>query len=336
MPWLMARRGGIVMAVSAVSVSVLALGGGLIIGAVMRHHHVVATKFPLHYATFDRLGPNVSTLVHGMSFLFNGDFSGDKVTARSTLEFVCAVVVVIAMVACYRFLRGWVREVRSGAGETALGPAPARGAYVVFWGLAAVIPLFAYLVSGLPVDQYTARYVVTTAYALAALIPLAALARGPLARGAVVAGVCVLVTAGIASLVRHDSRDNAAHLPTTALSVPLARFLDQEGLTRGYAGYWDAAPLTWQMRFRAKVYPVQACGGEPRRPCQFPFHKISSWYTPQPGTRSFLILDDLQHSASPVDPGNYLGRPVRRVRVGQLTVLVYDYDIATRIGPPVK
>jgi hypothetical protein len=186
------------------------------------------------------------------------------------------------------------------------------------------------------VDQYTARYVVTTAYALAALVPLAAVARGAWARGAVVAGVCVLVTANIASLIRHDTRDNAAGLPTTEVSGPLTVFAEQVGVGKGYAGYWDAAALTWQTRGRVKVYPVQACAGDAPRPCAFAFHKISSWYTPEPGKRSFLILDDRQRDAAPSDPGNTLGRPERRVRIGQLTVLVYDYDIASRIGPPAK
>jgi len=62
---------------------------------------------------------------------------------------------------------------------------------------------------------------------------------------------------------------------------------------------------------------------------------ISSWYRPRPGIRSLLIVDSLGTSFNGIlaaDPA--LGAPVARRRIGPLSVLVYPYDIASRIGPP--
>jgi hypothetical protein len=298
----------------------------------MRHDHIVPAKFPIKYATFEAIWPNISVLVHGMAFLFNGDFGGAKINAQSTLAFVCAVVIVAAFVYAYRYLRRWAAAVRAGDPPPDGAP-PARAAHVAFWSLAGLLPILAYLFSSLPVNQFTSRYVVTTGYALAALVPVAAAARGRWARAVVVVGACVLVTGSIAALVRRDLQDNPYRYPGGEASGPLLKFAQREGLKYGYAGYWDAAPLGWQMKAKVQVYPVRACNGEPQRPCVFPFHKISTWYKPRPNTRSFLVLDDHQPAQAPNDPGDLLGRPERRVRLGHLTVLVYPYDIASRLGP---
>ena len=333
MPWLMSRRAGIRVAVSSASVAAASLVLGLVIAKVMRDHDVVSAHFPISYATFENLVPNVSTFAHGMAWLFNGDFSGARVTAHSTLAFACAVVVLAGLVVAYRVVRRWAPAVRVRELPELPQRSSALPAYVAFWAWAGLLPVIAYLVSSLVVNQYTGRYIVTTGYAVAALVPLAAAARGTWGRAAAVAGVCVVVTGSIAALVRRDLQDNPFRFPTGEVSGPLLRFAEKEGLTVGYAGYWDAAPLTWQMKAQVKVYPVRACNLEPQRPCVFPFHKISSWYRPRPGTRSFLVLDDRQREQAPNEPGDFFGRPQRRVRLGYLTVLVYPYDIAARFGP---
>jgi hypothetical protein len=121
------------------------------------------------------------------------------------------------------------------------------------------------------------------------------------------------------------------YIPRVAYDhTPLKRFAQARGLDLGYAGYWAAAPLTWQMKAEVKVYPVQGCGAG--NVCPFPFHKISSWYTPRPGRPSMLILD-AQHpegGAPPRAPDPAFGRPRETAQIGRLTVHVYPYDIASR------
>jgi hypothetical protein len=56
---------------------------------------------------------------------------------------------------------------------------------------------------------------------------------------------------------------------------------------------------------------------------------MSSWYTPRPGTRTFLVVD---RRYGPADPGERLGGFLSSVTYGEYTVYVYDYDIASNLG----
>jgi len=146
----------------------------------------------------------------------------------------------------------------------------------------------------------------------------------------VVAGVCVIVTGSIVALASRDLQDQASAFPTPALSQPLLRLAHQYGATTGYAGYWDAAALTWQMHSDVRVYPVsRARAGSP---CVH-----SSCTASAPGTcraparRSFLVVDP-RFPSGPLDPGPSFGRPIRVATVPPARVYLYDYDIAGRFG----
>jgi hypothetical protein len=84
----------------------------------------------------------------------------------------------------------------------------------------------------------------------------------------------------------------------------------------------------------ARVYPIEPCIRDAVRKggyCPFPFHRIDSWYQPQQGVRTFLVLDPTQPGAQVPDPR--FGRPERIEQIGQLEVQVYGYDIASRLSP---
>ncbi|MEA2176956.1 MAG: hypothetical protein QOG77_253, partial [Solirubrobacteraceae bacterium] len=71
----------------------------------------------------------------------------------------------------------------------------------------------------------------------------------------------------------------------------------------------------------------------------FLLHRVDGAYRPQPGIRSFLLVD-----RSPLaTPGNLVWlteppagvQPVETVDVGDgLQMLVYDHDVARDLGPP--
>jgi hypothetical protein len=80
------------------------------------------------------------------------------------------------------------------------------------------------------------------------------------------------------------------------------------------------------------VYPVIFCG---RVLCRFPYHQISSWYTPRPAERTFLVVDCALAVLNTVgSPPANLDKPIATTSIGQLTVFVYPYDIAAKLGPP--
>src|SRR5439155_24585897 len=104
---------------------------------------------------------------------------------------------------------------------------------------------------------------------------------------------------------------------------------EREGVTRGYAGYWDAANLTWQSRRRLVVSPVTRCD-LPREPrlCAFRFFTVRSWYDPRPGP-SFLIVDPETAFVTQAPP--IVRTAAKSFHLGPLTVYVFDYDLARHI-----
>lgn len=52
---------------------------------------------------------------------------------------------------------------------------------------------------------------------------------------------------------------------------------------------------------------------------------------PKPRTRSFYVVDSVQIEPVIGPPPARWGQPVRTATFGQLTVYVYDYDIAARL-----
>jgi hypothetical protein len=330
---LLPRPVGLRIGVSAAAVTAGSLVGAAIIRNAMEAANVRAFRFELVFAQWDHIAPNVRLSAQSLAFLFNGDFGGAKVDAKSLLTFACAVAILGGLLAAARYLRPWVREARQAAVRGSRGELaahPARMAHVVFWGLAGAIMLTAFILSDAPVDRFTSRYIITVGYAIAALAPLAAVAWGVWARVALVVGLCTIITGSAAAMVRREIQDNPTHFLTPAETGPLVRLAEEQRMRYGYAGYWDAAPLTWQGKGAIEVYPVKPCAG--RRACPFPFHQISTWYRPRRGVRTFLVSDSSQPMG--VIPAKRLGPPKLVRFIGpRLTVRVYDYDIASRFGP---
>ncbi len=134
----------------------------------------------------------------------------------------------------------------------------------------------------------------------------------------------MLCVASTLSFARHPSPTFESVLPTETLANEIQRFAKANGANYGYAGFWDAIPITWHTRFGLHAYPVLGCGDGN---CRFYQHQISSWYDKRPG-RSFLVIDPAQPLQPSADPA--YGQPVATKQIGDVTVHVYADDIADR------
>jgi hypothetical protein len=323
--WLLRGSVGRLLGITACGVAVGSVVLSVPIGAAARDAGISAADFPIHFATFDRLGPNFRLLFESLAFLAGGDFGGEDPSASTVLELLCAATVAAGAVWAVRYARRFAADPPTDA---------VRAAHLVFWAAAGTLTALTFLLSSLPIDKYTSRYVIVTLYAIPALLAVGAAHWQGWRRAVVVVGVALAALSGVASLIRDDVGENPTGWPTGAVSGPLGRLVAEENLDHGYAGYWDAAPLTWQTKAQARVYPVEPCtAASPDKAglCPFPFHRIDSWYRPKPGARTFLVIDPTQPGVQAPDPR--FGRPQRTERIGQLEVRVYGYDIASRLGP---
>jgi hypothetical protein len=208
----------------------------------------------------------------------------------------------------------------------------ALAAYGAFWLATGIAVAGAFLVTNLPAGGVaTARYLIPISFATAAGAGLWAAHAGwrRLVAAATATVFALLSVAGFSQLV-HQLR---VYPPTHDAPAVIA-FLEQEGLTKGYASYWDSLGLTWRSNLAVDAYPVVECG-TPAAPalCKVSVNTISSWYRPVAGVRTFLVAGSpaLPLSLTAAPPASF-GQPVLVRHIDYYTVYVYDHDVAAQIG----
>ncbi len=142
------------------------------------------------------------------------------------------------------------------------------------------------------------------------------------------------VGAGYGLVAHPPQRSPFAHGPAQDNILEAVRAF---GLTRGYASYQTAYAMERSLRFKVPLLPVEGCA-TPQDVCPFFLHRIDDAYTPQPETRTFLLVDHSPLAAGGgfewlrVEPAG--SDPVRSVNVGDgLTLEIYDHDVADLFGP---
>jgi hypothetical protein len=304
--------------VPAAVLAVASIAGGQAIVAAMQAAHVRADTFTIRFAAWHRLGPNIRILGRALLYLFNGEVGRPRAEARWLLGLACVLVLAAAAL-----LALWTALCRRDRDRV-------RSAHVTFWSLAGGLLAAAFVFTNVPVDRFSARYIVGLGYSIVIIAAVAATRRGLLAQSIAALGVCVLVTGSTVALAAHDLQETSTSYPSAELAGKLFTFARRSGLRYGYAGYWDAGPLTWETKARVQVFPVGPCPTAPEI-CAFPFNRISSWYVPRADTRTFLVVDPARRAGFEAFLSE-LGPPERFTRVGRLEVFVYAYDIAARLG----
>jgi len=210
-------------------------------------------------------------------------------------------------------------------------------AVVGFWVVSIVGVASAFFFSDIPHDflQNSSRYLISMFYAVAATLPIWA-ARDPLRLAVIAAPATLLILANAASVdtVAAAGRFEPSFGPS--LSEPIA-FLEQHGLTHGYAAYDDAAPMSFKTGFGLRVYPVtevfvspdDQCGGAI---CPFAYNSLSDWYRGDGGPTFILVDPAIKHLDQPPPPG--LDQVVTVYQVGRYEIYVYGDDVAAHMGTP--
>src|SRR5262249_60869964 len=121
-----------------------------------------------------------------------------------------------------------------------------------------------------------------------------------------------------------------------SLHAPIV-FLEQHDLTRGYAAYDDAAPISYKTDFALHVYPVtevfvspeDRCG---QAICPFAYNSVIDWYGGAGGPTFILVDPGLAHLSQPPPPGLDVIATV--YDVGRYQIYVYQDDVAPHMGVP--
>ena len=138
-------------------------------------------------------------------------------------------------------------------------------------------------------------FLVVTATALAALVPLAAAATQP---------------------------------PLRPATAPLAAWLEAHGLRYGVAGYWDASVVTVQSGERVQIRAVDIRNKEIFVPI---WETNALWYNASRYDARFVVADHLgKYPAAAFE--QHFGRPAATYRVASWFVLIYRTNLLRQLG----
>jgi hypothetical protein len=199
---------------------------------------------------------------------------------------------------------------------------PTVRAYACYWAAAVTLLCVVFVVTpnAAALGPKSVNYLLTLAPAAGAGVALLAM-RSRRGQFAVALAVATVGAVNIAGIV--DGR--AGGVPAIATyAQPIRQLLEREGITRGFAGYWDAQNLSWQTDMRLLVAPVQNCG---EQLCPYNFFTIRSWYEERGGP-TFLLVDP---TIPVIYAPPFVSRAVAAHRFGPLRLYVFDYDIAEHI-----
>ncbi len=285
---------------------------------------------------------HVPLLGKGVLALAGAPDLGGQAQGLAALRWPLALVAVAGIAVAV-----WSRRRADATAEPATAspgpPAPlalARRIYMTFWGLGAAGVALGYLVSDIPGASVTLavpgnRYLVPVMLAAVAVLPV--ILHGPgVARGRRVgAGAASLALAACGALaVANGDLVRAQQSEITTRADAIAAWLDEQGVDRGYAGYWSAGPLSYHTGLR--VLAVRPClQGARETLCPVALNGRRDWYMPAAEIGSFVLVD-VARPGDAIMAGGWrgsFGRPAVTRRFGTAVVRVYPYDVAQRLAP---
>lgn len=320
------------LALTAITV-VVAVVGGAVLHHLALKAGIIRDERAFVFTPGGQLLDHVGIMVGALGELVSGKSLGNEVDLISLLAlFGLALAGVVTVIVGWQGYRT-ARVLADPAGPDDAQAVPASDIVLAFWATVILATFGSWMLSGFVADVTDVRYLGTLWVGVA--VGLGLLAQRPEARvwaQAAVAGMCLFATIGVLHQIQPTSH---SHFPLPRAAAAVRSFALAHGAKIGYAGNWDAFPLTWHARFAVTLTPLQNCGdpADGALNCPPPQHRISSWYHERPGSpRSFVVVDASQPENPTVDPR--FGKPLAGTTYGPMTVLVYDHDIARNVRPP--
>jgi hypothetical protein len=310
------------VAAAAVAIGVL---GGLALERIAEHYEYVYAAPNWHLASVSTAVSHGWLLLKEVALFAHGwfDTAPPPVDAFDVARIGAAVLAIAGTLLVLVLLIRVARPFLTSAER----PAPVR-LLAVYWSASIVLVTGPFIFTTVPVGLSSVRYVFTLWPALLTLVALV-YARRAHVWFALLATVAAVI--GCFELNRGFYTASSGKPPNAEEVGQLERIAAANHLDHGYASYWDAAPISLESDFKVRAYPVEPCG--PVGYCPFHLHTIESWYRPKPGVRTFYVVGDPTLLPSLAPPPKSWGPPAETVRVGHLTVYLFDYDIASRLQP---
>ena len=302
---------GVLFESSLIAAALVAVAVGLKAPALMHllGGYSVASA-PKSFGAVAQMPARVSLTAQGILLLFGADFLGRNLSVAT--GFVALHVIGLAL-AAWAFCRG-VRHFASTDDTVAR---------LLVLGTAVIVAAYLFGVQAANI---------ATTREIAAVLPFGAVLAGRLVAERLRATKLVSAAAVVLLGYAITLAVNVAHAPAPPASGRLVTWLAARGYRYGLANYWQANSVTLASRDRVQIRALTTGSGR-----LIPYHWESknSWYEPDLHRASFVAL-------LAVRPGNerYLpvslvratfGRPAHTYHLGRYTVLVWNYNLLTRL-----
>jgi hypothetical protein len=174
---------------------------------------------------------------------------------------------------------------------------------------------------------------VVGAHEIVTVLPFCAVLAGRLLGGGLVkARLVPLLAVGLAcylgALAYNDTQPIQA-----PLHVDLADWLEAHHLTTGLAPYWESNITSLDSGGRVRLAPLKPGGAFAN-----PYESDSAWYNPAVSRANFVVtVSSPPLDAALVTPDEVhaqFGPPARTYHFKEYTVMVYDYNLLTRLHVP--
>ncbi|HSX04852.1 MAG TPA: hypothetical protein VLF69_00040 [Candidatus Saccharimonadales bacterium] len=289
----------------------------------------IVAVYPAQFVDFETLGHNIIIALHGLLISFGADFFGKPFSPHLGVIVGILNFSLLATLLCtmYRALRGGQLKLSTSA----------TNLWMAFFSGLAVFVFTVYTVSTLT-DISTYRYFFLLVFS--GMIVLALLL-GKLGPGPVrlfLSALLILATLGNVAASLHGSTGyiEPGDLGGNVRNQQNYQFisaLKSRGLKKGYANYWQADINTYLSNDAISFLP-SLCSPEGKVTT---FHwLIDNARFSQPTSRSFFLYDpDIPNPATCTisQVKDQFGKPAQVLSIADKTVLIYNYDIASKLAP---
>jgi hypothetical protein len=297
--------------------------GGRLLWALAESQDIVYNRGAFEMAEAGRVFSNAGLLLENVAQFAHGLFAAGP-TPIDAFDVTREVLAIAAIAATVLF--GFVIALAARPIFSNSARSPEQRLLFAFWGISIGAVSVAFVITTAPYELNAVRFLTTLWPALLTLIVIVYGRRAVTGLALLAAGCAVL---GCFALGRGLYTPGTGEPPTGREAELVERFVAENDLDHGYAGYWDAAPITVQSDFNARVYPIEPCGPDLDTYCPFHSHAIENWYVPKPGVRTFLIVNRTPLPPVTSPPPASWGRPFRTAQLDDLTLYAFDYDISS-------
>ena len=269
-------------------------------------------KNGMGFAPLSALPAHAWDTVYNLLILFGADFFGQHTVVDVVLAVLHLTGVALALWGLVIGLSGF------------FGRAADRVTQVLVAGTVIILAAGAF-------GNYMSKIV--GAHEIVTVLPFCAILAGRLLGGSLVkARLVPLLAVGLACYLGALAY-NATQPAQAPLHVDLANWLEAHHLTTGLAPYWESNITSLDSGGRVRLAPLTPGGASAN-----PYESNAAWYDPAVSRANFVVTVSAPPSdaalVTPDEVQAQFGPPARTYHFDEYTVMVYDYNLLTRLQVP--